>query len=389
MKNGANSKDTVKKKPLTGQVSQPQHSPILKKSYSNCHPPTPLSMSAKTTPIKRRQIANKYSKIPKRIDDKVVITEKNKTAGQTPVTNIVPEIRKEVIGMNAMSGNAWFVKTSANNIPQKQQLKDHRVLTSVAEDAIVFSNNTESDTMSAFVEVNSGNHADEKRKSTSTIDPSLHVLKMGLSFQNSNSVDLTNGTINVAPEATAEIITEKTNSAKFFSGVATLTATDNFSPITTNTEWLTYFTEQKISLPTHQLLDEAQQDISSKEHRKDGNSVFVASTNKRDVLNLSVSTEMKNPEVATQAKSKVDTYNSPSFNEEGVDCNGTLRQSKSVQSIIKDYFPRLYCQDDQNLAYIQCACVDDCFRPDPKVLCPEVRTCFVLLPVLTRAGRAW
>lgn len=349
-------------------------------------------MSAKSNPIKRRQIANRDSKIPKRIDTKMVTPEKNKTTSQTPVTNTVPEIQKEVIGTNSMAGNASFIKTSASNIPQKQQSKDYKILSSLTEDTdvTVISNlykNMESDIVSTIVDANTGNQADAveiKRKSTD--GPSLVVLKTGMSFQNPNSNDETNGTINVAPEATTEITTQKTNSTTEFSGIGPYTATGNFSPINT-TEWLTNFTYQNMSLPTHQLPDGAPQNISSNEHRKDGQ--FIALTNKGDVVNLSVNIEIKNPEVATQAKLNIDTCKSPLLTEEGVDCNGMCTQSKSVQSLLNDYLPRLCYQDDQNLVYVQCACVDDSFLPDPKALCPEVRTCFVLLPVLTRVGREW
>lgn len=324
----------------------------------------------------------------------MVTTEKNKTVGQAPVANIVPEIWKEVFGTNVLTGYTSSIKTSANNIPQKQQLEDHKLLNPIAEDTddIVISNfykNTESDIMSSFVDANSVNQANAveiKGKSTDAISPSLDILKMGLSFQNPNSIDETNGTINVAPEATAEIATQKTNFTKMFSCVGPPTVTGNFSPINT-TVWLTNFTYQNTSLPTRQLPDGAPQNINSNEHHKDGQ--FVASTNKSDVRNLNVNIEIKNPEVATQVKPNVDTYNSRSLTDEGVDYNGTVTQSKSVQSLLNDYLPRLYCQDDQNLVYIQCACVDDSFHPDPKALCSEVRTCFVLLPVLTRAGREW
>lgn len=349
-------------------------------------------MSAKSNPIKRRQTAYKDSKIPKRIDTKMVTPEKNKTTSQTPVTNTVPEIRKEVVDTNVMAGNASFIKTSANNIPQKQQSKDYKILSSLTEDTdiTVISNlykNMESDIMSTFVDANSRNQAgavEIKRKSTD--GPSLVVLKTGMSFQNPNSINETNGTINVAPEATTEITTQKTNSTTEFSGIGPYTATGNFSPINT-TEWLTNFTYQNMSLPTHHLPDGAPQNISSNEDRKDGQ--FIALTNKGDVVNFSVNIEIRNPEVATQAKPNTDTCKSPILTEEGVDCNGMCTQSKSVQSLLNDYFPRVCYQDDQNLVYVQCACVDDSFLPDPKALCPEVRTCFVLLPVLTRVGREW
>lgn len=322
----------------------------------------------------------------------MVMPEKNKTTGQTPMTNTVLEIQKEVVDISATTGNTSFMKTSANNIPQKDHLKDHIVLNSVTEDTdvLVISNlykHKESDIMSTFVDTKSGNEADAaniKGKSTDTVDPSLVILKTGLSFQNQNSVDETNGTIHVAPEVTTEIATEKTNSTMVFNGVVPSTATGNFDSIGTS-EWLTRFTYQNISLPIHQLPDRTSQNISLNEHLKDGQ--YIALTNKGDVVNLNVNIEIRNPEVAVQVKPNIDK--SRSNTEEGVDYNVTVTQSKSVQSLLNDYLPRLCCQNDQNLVYIECACVDDSFRPDAKALSPEVRTCFVLLPVLTRAGREW
>lgn len=394
IKNGANSKQIVKKKPLTGQVSQQEHSSILRKSNSNSQPGTLHSVSAKTTPIKRRPTANKYSKIPKRIDNKMVTPEKNKFTSQAPVTNIIPEIRKEGVDTSEITGKTSFIKTSANNIPQKPQIKDRIVLNSLTDDTdtIIISNlykNMESDVMSTFVDANSGNEADAakvKGKSTGTVGPSLVVLKTGLSFQNPNSIDEANGTITVAPEATTEIATQKTNSTMVFTDVIPPTTTGNFSPIDT-TEWLTKFTYQNISLPTHQFPDRTSQNTNLNEHHKD--SQFIALTNKGDVVNLNINIEIRNPEVEIRVKPNVDTNKSRSNTEEGVDYNVTVMKSKSVQSLLNDYLPRLCCQDDQNLVYIQCACVDDSFRPDPRTLSPEFRTCFVLLPVLTRAGREW
>lgn len=390
MKNGANSKQIVKKK-LTGQVRQQEHSSILRKSNSNTHTPTPQSMSAKTTPIKRRQIANKYSKIPKRIDNKMVTPEKNKITSQAPVMNTVPETRTEVVGTKANAGNTSLIKTWANNIPQKHEIKD-QFLKPLTEDTdvIVISNlykNMESDIMSTLLDDNSENQADAKDTKgnyTGTVGSSLVVLKTGLSFQNPNSIDETNGTMKVAPEATTEIATQKTNSTQVFSGVVPNTATGNFSPIET-TERVTSFTYQNISLPTHQFPEGVPQNISFNVNRKESH--FMALANKGDVVNLNVNIEIRNPEVAVQAKPNVDTCKSRSLTEEKVDYNGTVTQSKSVQSLLNDYFPRLCCQDDQNLVYIQCACIDDSFRSDLKALCPEVRTCFVLLPLLARAGK--
>lgn len=76
-------------------------------------------MSTKMAPIKRRQIANKYSKIPKRINDKMITPGKNNTTGQAPVTSTIAEIRKEVVDKNAMKGNSSFKKTSVQTISHK------------------------------------------------------------------------------------------------------------------------------------------------------------------------------------------------------------------------------------------------------------------------------
>lgn len=320
----------------------------------------------------------------------MVTSEKNKTTSKAPVTNTIPKIRKESVDADSITG-----KTTADNIAQKHEIKEHSVHTSVTEgtDIKIISNlykNMESDNVSTYVDANSRNgiNVEIKGETSSTIGPSLVVITAGLSFQKPNTFDKTNGINNVTSEATAESSIKKTNSTEVTSGVAPYTAPEIFNLIDT-TECLTNFSDQKILL-TNQPPETLTQNISLNEQSKDGQ--FIALTNKGDFLNLNVNIEIRNADVAVQAIPNVDTCKSRSLtgiNKQDVNYNEAVTQSKSVQSLLIDYLPRLCCQDDQNLVYIQCACVDDSFRSNPKAVCPEIRPCFVLLPVLTRAEKQW